>query len=215
MKSGFVFEKNRVARYILIVTLFILLMVNWNSYRMYQVIDRWNSVNLSIVLTLVLFLVSDIKKLIKDKFFLIVVFNNVLAIVNMTIVGTGYYEMFLLYCLTLGIYLSGKLVFRRREVLIMSAFIAFFFFYWTVDVKGYYKGYSINYGGLVLITGFIFTLFILEYFRYQILHERYKAALFHFIKEHPYIITAVEILMFLVAYSIISWYRSRTAFFHL
>ena len=215
MKSGFVFEKNRVARYILIVTLFILLMVNWNSYRMYQVIDRWNPVNLSIVLTLVLFLVSDIKKLIKDKFFLIVVFINVLAIVNMTIVGTGYYEMFSLYCLTLGIYLSGKLVFRRREVLIMSAFIAFFFFYWTVDVKGYYKGYSINYGGLVLITGFIFTLFILEYFRYQILHERYKAALFHFIKEHPYIITAVEILMFLVAYSIISWYRSRTAFFSL
>ena len=93
MKSGFVFEKNRVARYILIVTLFILLMVNWNSYRMYQVIDRWNPVNLSIVLTLVLFLVSDIKKLIKDKFFLIVVFINVLAIVNMTIVGTGYYEI--------------------------------------------------------------------------------------------------------------------------
>ena len=207
MKCGIVFEKNRVERNILIVRLFILLMVNWNSYRMYQVIDRWNPVNLSIVLTLVLFLVSDIKKLIKDKFFLIVVFINVLAIVNMTIVGTGYYEMFSLYCLTLGIYLSGKLVFRRREVLIMSAFIAFFFFYWTVDVKGYYKGYSINYGGLVLITGFIFTLFILEYFRYQILHERYKGVLFHFIKEHPYIITSVEILMFLIAYSIISWYR--------
>ena len=135
MKSGFVFEKNRVARYILIVTLFILLMVNWNSYRMYQVIDRWNPVNLSIVLTVVLFLVSDLRKLIKDKFFLIVVFINVLAIVNMTIVGTGYYEMFLLYCLTLGIYLSGKLVFRRREVLIMSAFIGFFLCYCRVDVN--------------------------------------------------------------------------------
>ena len=208
-------KKNKIARCILIIDLFILLMANWNSYRMYQALDRWNPVNLSVVLTVVLFLVSDLRKLIKDKFFLIVLFINVLAVINMSIVGTGYYEMLSLYCLTLGIYLSGKLVFRRREVLIMASFISFFFFYWTVDVKGYYKGYSINYGGLVLITGFIFTLFILEYFRYQILHERYKGCFFQFIKEHPYIITSIEVLMFLLAYSIISWYRSRTAFFSL
>ena len=102
-------KKNKIARCILIIDLFILLMANWNSYRMYQALDRWNPVNLSVVLTVVLFLVSDLRKLIKDKFFLIVLFINVLAVINMSIVGTGYYEMFSLYCLTLGIYLSGNL----------------------------------------------------------------------------------------------------------
>ena len=32
--------------------------------------------------------------------------------------------------------------------------IAGFFIYWTIDVKGYYNGYSIYYGGLVLLPGF-------------------------------------------------------------
>ena len=73
----------------------------------------------------------------------------------------------------------------------------------------------IKLGGLVLISGFIFVVFLIEYLRYQILTGGMSGKIWEFIKVYPYLITAVEIFMFLWAYNIISWYRSRTAFFAL
>lgn len=208
-------DKNKLARYIVIATLFFLLMANWNFHRLYLAFEKWNPVIMAAALTIVLALICDIRNLAKDKMFWFVVAINLMAMVNLLIVGTGIYVIVPLYCLTLALYLAGKIKFEKKEVLVVTTLMAFFFFYWTFDVKGYFKGYTINYGGLVLITGFIFVIFLLEYLRHQILIGAYKGKVFGFVREYPYIITAIEVFMFLWGYNIISWYRSRTAFFSL
>lgn len=208
-------EKNKYARYLIIGTLFFLLMANWNFHKLNVMFDKWNSVIMAAVLTIALALVCDFKDIIKDKLLWLVLLVNMVAVANILVLGSGVYVIVPLYCLTLGLYIAPKLKFDKKEVLLTAILMAFFFFYWTFDVKGYFKGYTINYGGLVLISGFIFVVFLIEYLRYQILTGGMSGKIWEFIKVYPYLITAVEIFMFLWAYNIISWYRSRTAFFAL
>lgn len=208
-------NREQIGKNIIFVLLFFLLMANWNFHRLNVMMDKWNPLITAVFMSVSLVLICDIRELVKDKLIWLIVAINVVSFICMTIVGTGYYKIISLYCLTLGLYLATKLTLNKKDVLAIAIFMASFFFYWTFDVKGYFKGYSINYGGLVLISGFVFVAFLLEYVRYLILSEKFTGKVFGFIKEYPYIITAVEMFMFLWAYNIISWYRSRTAFFSL
>lgn len=209
------FDRKKIANIVLIVSLFCLMMANWNVYRLYQIMESLNAKIAAVVLVAVLLLVCDVKDLIKDKLFYLVVVINIIAVINLFILKTGFYEIFPIFDLTLALYLSQKIKFSKVEMLITSVMIGAFFFYWTFDVKGYFKGYSINYGGLVLIAGFIFVIYLIEYLRSLILKYSGENKAVLFIKKYPYIVTAVEIFMFLWGYNIISWYRSRTAFFAL
>ena len=159
-------NKIKYSKKLVLLTLFILLTLNWNFYSIQVKIDKWNPLIMAVALTIALLLICDIKTIIRDKWFILIILINAIAFINMTVLGTGYYSMLPLYCISLGVYLSDKIKFGKRDILLSALFIAFFFFYWTVDVKGYFKGYTINYGGLVLVSGFIFAIFTIEYFWY-------------------------------------------------
>lgn len=159
-------NKIKYSKNLVLLTLFILLTLNWNFYSIQVKIDKWNPLIMAVALTIALLLICDIKTIIRDKWFILIILINAIAFINMTVLGTGYYSMLPLYCISLGVYLSDKIKFGKRDILLSALFIAFFFFYWTVDVKGYFKGYTINYGGLVLVSGFIFAIFTIEYFWY-------------------------------------------------
>lgn len=204
--------REKIANILLIVTVFCLLMADWNVYSLYTKMESLNAKIAAVILVIILLLVCNVKDLLKDKWFYLVIVINVISVIDMSILKTGFYEIFPIFCITMVLYLSDKISFSKKEIIISSCLFAFFFFYWTFDVKGYFKGYSINYGGLVLISGFIFVFVIIEYLRYLIANYSGNNSVVLFINKYSYLITALELAMFLWAYNIISWYRSRTAF---
>ncbi len=128
---------------------------------------------------------------------------DLLALVHLFLVGSDKGAILIAADFLLILYLANKVVFSDRLLLISAGFTGFFFFYWTVDVKGYFKGYNTNFGGLVLITGFLFTMLLMEYGKDYLKNQKQW-------KYQKYL-WIVEVLLFFLAYKIIAWYRSRCA----
>ena len=205
----------RTGNIILYVSVVLLLVANWNSFKLYETMKSMNAKIAAFVLFIVFLCVCDLKEVIKDKLFYLTVIINAIAVINLFVLGTGKYAIFPIFDLTMTLYLIDKIKLTKAELLISASFFAAFFIYWTIDVKGYFKGYSINYGGLVLIAGFVFLIFLEEYLKYVINKYNGDNIAVLFIKKYSYIVTTLEILTFALGYKIISWYRSRTAFFAL
>lgn len=201
-------NKNNIGSIAFILGLFVMLMLNLNTYSLYLKMERYNYILAAVILTVAFVCYSDIKTLMKDKFFWLVVLIDFIAVVLTFISGTGLFSILPVYSLTLILYLCNRISFSKKNFALMVAFCAFFFIYWTLDVKGYYKGYSINFGGMVLLYGFIFLIAFIEYLKYLVL---YKSEKLLFLKKYPYYIDIVEALLFLWAYKSMSFYRSRTA----
>lgn len=204
-------KKNQIGNYIFIAGLFVILMLNLNTYEMYMKVSYYNYLIASAVITAVFICYTDIKTILKDKLFLCVGVINVITIINLLIVGTGIMSFFVVYSFTVGMYLTTKVLFDKKQMYILTGMIAFFFVYWTIDVKGYFKGYSINFGGLVLISGFIFLILATEYIKYVLFSSTSEKKTIKYIKKYPFYYTFFEVVLFVIAYNIISWYRSRTA----
>lgn len=208
-------RRARTGNIILLISAVILLMANWNTFTLYETMKSMNAKIMAFVLIIVFLCVCDLKEVIKDKLFYLMIAINVISIVNLLVLGTGKYAIFPIFDFTMTLYLVDKIKLKKSEILISAALFAVFFIYWTIDVKGYFKGYSINYGGLVLIGGFIFLIFLEEYVKYFVSKYNGTNAVVLFIQKYLYIITIIEMLTFALGYKIMSWYRSRTAFFAL
>ena len=176
----------------------------WNEIKWYDFVAPLGTVVSFVALVAVILCYVDINKLIRDKQAYIVLAGCVVAFVNILIVHSGLGAFFTAADVLLSLYLADKIIMPRKMLIWTGLYLAFFFFYWTFDVKGYFKGYNTNYGGLVLITGFVFTVIIIT-----LLRERYVAS---GNKAASIAMVLLLIYMFAWGYNIISWYRARCAF---
>lgn len=209
MKEKIVKNKNRLGSWILLIGIFIILMLNLNQYEVYQGLMKLSYVLTAVLLIAVFLCVVDWKETIKDKAFYLLVTINVLGLIFMMASKTGMLAYIPLFSLSIGLYTSDKIRFSKLQWVVVTVLCAAFFVYWTIDVKGYYKGYSINFGGLVLLLGFVFLILGFEYIKWIELCKQHAKRLF--LKKYPYYLIFIEILLFIWAYKIMSWYRSRTA----
>lgn len=197
-----------IGNWVVIGGLFLELMLNLNTYDLYQKMTYINYVLAAAVMTVAFICYIDFKNIIKDKQLLFVVLTDIIALICMALSRTGFLAFLPLFILTMNLYLSDKVVLTKWQWMFTSILCGIFFVYWTIDVKGYFKGYSINFGGLVLLYGFIFVIGLVEYLKWYILCRSNRLS---FLKKYPYYIVLFEILLFAWAYKIMSWYRSRTA----
>lgn len=174
----------------------------WNEYRWYEAVVPYATLISFVFLTVTFFCYVPVKKAVYDRYFLMVAAACAVAAVNLFIVNSGKGAWLTAADVLLVVYLADKVRLSRTFTGLFIVYTGFYFFYWTYDVKGYFKGYNTNYGGLVLITGFVFAVTGLIG-----LHEilkRSEAAgarfLFGFI-----------LFMFAWGYNIIAWYRARCA----
>ena len=195
---------------IFLIGMFAILMANWNSYSLFQKVEHYNAPVFSALLIILLICNIDIKSLIKDKIFYLIIAINIISIVNLLVLKTSLYTEIIIFDITLTLFLADKIKFAKNEILTGTAIIAIFFIYWTIDVKGYFKGYSINLGGEILITGLMFLVFLVEvmaaYLTDKLKDDNLTAKI-------PVIVILIETVIAIVGYKIISYYRSRTAFF--
>ena len=183
--------------------LLILTLGCWNEYSWYEVMAPLGTLISFVCLSVTLLCYEDIRTLVRDKIFILMIVADVVTLAHLFIVGSGK-GAFLTVCdLLLVLYLTEKIVFGRKLRLFLMLYQAFYFFYWTVDVKGYFKGYNTNYGGLVLITGFVFAVMAVFCLRDE-LERRGKRKL-------SYASYVLLIALIAVGYNIIAWYRARCA----
>lgn len=144
----------------------------WNMYDWYLALNPYGTLIAGIALSVTFFAYVDIKDAIKDPVFYLMVIVDAATLLNLFLVQSRYGALLTVFDLALMLYLVNIVIFSDRQMILISAFLGFFFFYWTFDVKGYFKGYNTNYGGLVLMTGFIFFFVAFMYLRKYVANRR-------------------------------------------
>ena len=187
----------------LMAAVFILTTAEWHLYEWYEAVTRYGTVIAGIGLVITLFCYLDVKEMLRDPAFYLMAGADVVALINLFIIGSNKGAILTAAEFLLILYLVNKIELSDRQVIICMCYLGAFFVYWTVDVKGYFKGYNTNYGGLVLITGFFFAVYAIEYLRYYLTEVKGN-------KNGRWLL-ALTIFFFAWGYNIIAWYRSRCA----
>lgn len=195
-------KRQNIGNIILMIAIFAITTLEWHFSAWYALFTPYGTLITFVALVAATLCYVDIKDMVKDPVFWLIAGTSAIALMNLFIIGSN--KGCILVVLDMGIvlYLANKIRLTKKQTFIVLGYIAFFFFYWTIDVKGYFKGYNTNYGGLILITGFACLMIISEYIT-------------NYLREHPgkfnklYII--VELFFIALAFNIIAWYRSRTA----
>lgn len=218
-------KRRKIGSWSLLAGIFALTTAYFHFYSWYSLLAPYGTLTAAVFLIVTFFCYVDIDYALKDPAFYLMVFADLLALVNLFLIGSHKGAILTIADFLLILYLANKVRLTEREILISSLYVGFFFIYWTIDVKGYFKGYNTNYGGLVLISGFVFLIFAVEYLYYDRLYR--KPDIFsgqnsslesrEFTpdarrrKTIVVITRCVEVVLFYIAFRIIAWYRSRCA----
>lgn len=195
-------NKKNIGNYAIIFGILLITTLEWHFYDMYQTFTRYGTLITFVCLFVTFLCYVDLKDALKDPVFYLMAGTDVIALINLFLIGSNKGALLIVVDFMMILYLANKVVFTNRQIYFILCYVAIFFFYWTVDVKGYFKGYNTNYGGLILITGFAMLNIMLEYYKEKLRTGQAK---------HPVIFVLVMLFLFALAFNIISWYRSRTA----
>lgn len=174
----------------------------WNEYSWYEAVVPYATLISLVFLAVTLVCYVPGKDAVHDPGFWLVAAGSAIALINIFVTGSGKGAWLTATDVLIVAYLAGKVKLSRKAVWFVLIYTGFYFFYWTFDVKGYFKGYNTNYGGLVLITGFVFAITGMIAFYEELKKTEKGGAAFLF---------AFLIFMFAWGYNIIAWYRSRCA----
>ena len=175
----------------------------WTEHAWYELLVPYATLVSMGFLAAVVLCYVNLRDLIRDRDMWLVATGTVIAGINLVLTGSGKGAGLTAADVLLVLYLADKIRFSRYQTWFLCAYTGFYFYYWTFDVKGYFKGYNTNYGGLVLISGFVFAVTGLLIFRKELwdVGEK-KGARF---------LTGFILFMFAWGYNIIAWYRARVA----
>ncbi len=196
-------RRTAVGNAAIITSVFVLTTLYWHFYSWYQVLAPYGTLIATAGLVVALFCYVDVAEMIRDPAFLLMAAADTVALINLFMIGSGKGAFLTVFDFLMILYLANKITLSGKWALISAGYIGFFFIYWTVDVKGYFKGYNTNYGGLILITGFFFVIYLMEYLRNYLIGVKGK--------EKAKWLILVNLLIFFWGYKIIAWYRSRCA----
>lgn len=191
-----------IANYILIGALLLISTLEWHFAEWYETFTPYGTLIMFVALSATLLLYVKISSLIKDPVFWLICGTVIFAGINLLILNSNKGCILVVADMSLVLYLSNKVRFTKSQMHFILSYLAFFFFYWTVDVKGYFKGYNTNYGALILITGFACLMVLSEIFTDYLRGKNDKKG---------YLYAVPELFFIALAFNIISWYRSRAA----
>jgi len=195
-------KRRRIGNISIFTAVFILVNACWHFYSWYTFTAPYMTLIAFFALAVCFFAYVDLKDALHDYAFWLMAACDLVALINLFIIGSNKGAILIVVDFMLILYLANKIILDKKEFIITGVFIGFFYYYWTFDVKGYFKGYNTNFGGLVLITGFVFAIIMFEYLRKHLIDTNSKYAKW---------LLVPEIFMFAWGYNIIAWYRSRCA----
>lgn len=211
MKISKAIQKNRIiiGNAILLLTMLYIMVSEWNFYEWYCKFSIVNYYIMSLGVGLAIMFQFK-KSYIKEPTTII----SISILLFTLVVAHNSINSILLICFVFSIsacfILCNKIYLRKMESIIALILISFFFIYWTVDVKGYFKGYDTAYGAMILLSGFMALIIVVEYVRFLI-----KEHAFNTVKckkdIQPMLCTTiwvVEIVIMIIGIRIMLWYQS-------
>lgn len=206
MTQGQTISQNRktAGAILLLSAIFVMTAAEWNVYEWYEAVTPYGTLFASAVLLACFFCVTNWKDALKDPVFYLMVGTDLLALLNLVLVHSHFGAILTIADFMLICYLANKMIIPKKLFVIAAALPAFYFFYWTIDVKGYFKGYNTNYGGLILIAGFAFLMILVQALR-EVLAKKDSY------KVWKWVLLVLQLFFFALSYNIIAWYRSRCA----
>lgn len=199
-------KRLNIANYILIATLLLITTLEWHFAEWYGLFTPYGTLIMFVGLLAAALLYVDFKNIFRDPVVWLLAGTSAFALLNIIRIRSGVGCLLVVLNMSLMLYLANKVRLTKNQTYAVLIYLAIFFFYWTIDVKGYFKGYNTNYGGLILITGFgalmVLSEFITDYFR-KIKNEKKG--------KWGYAYVVLELFFIALAFNIISWYRSRAA----
>ncbi len=200
-------EKRKKAGYfILFAAIFIMTAAEWNVYEWYTAVSPYGTLFSSAALIACFFCCVNVKDAVKDPVFYLMAAAVVIALINLFLVNSHLGAILTVADFLLICYLANKMIVQKPFFIVSAALPAFYFFYWTIDVKGYFKGYNTNYGGLILIGGFAFLMILMQYLREYFRENQTEK--YRIIK---WVLLILQLFFIALGYNIIAWYRSRCA----
>lgn len=204
-------KRNTIGNILVIAALFLVTNIEWNYFNVYLHFAPYDIFALIIVLALAS-LCYFRKEDLKSKP-LIISFGLALIVSVLGMVVTHSKQVaFYLVIVFLVAYLASKIKFGKWQSILISCWMGLFFFYWTFDVKGYFKGYDVYYGSIILFTGFIFTFVVIEYLKFCVKSYTGDNRFLKFLSKHDYLIGCFQIVLIIWAFFIMKWYQSLRAF---
>ena len=194
---------NTAGSVILMAAIVLQTILLWNEYSWYEIFAPLGTlITLVFLIAAFLCFVSP-KEALSDPYFFVTAAGILIAGINILVIGSGKGALLTAADVLIVVYIADKVKLSLKAIWFACVYIGFYFFYWTFDVKGYFKGYNTNYGGLVLITGFVFAVTGIVFARERLKGTEKAAARF---------MLALILFMFAWGYNIIAWYRARCAF---
>lgn len=200
-------DKKRIGNIILFLTLLYIMMSEWNFYEWYL---KFSPINLyymggGLIFSLLLYIEKGWER---KPIVWIALVCDVMALVVAAISVAPIMLFCFVFSVSTSFILCEEVQFSKRQFILVMVLIGIFFVYWTVDVKGYFKGYDVSYGALILLCGFMACIYILEYLRF-ILNKKNEN--FIVIGNKSNAIVLVELVAIVIGIKIILWYQSTHA----
>ncbi|MBP5384616.1 MAG: O-antigen ligase family protein [Lachnospiraceae bacterium] len=199
-------KRKNAGAILLLAAIFIMTAAEWNLYTWYEAVTPYGTLFASVMLAGCFLCCVNLKDALRDPVFYLMVCTDILALINLFLAHSHYGAILTIADLMLICYLANKMVVPTWLFPYAAALPAFYFFYWTVDVKGYFKGYNTNYGGLILITGFACLMILMQHIR-EYLKEKKPDSY----GTWKWILFILQLFFLALGYNIIAWYRSRCA----
>ena len=158
-------KRKNAAAILLLLSIVIMTAAEWNFYTWYEAVTPYGTLFASVMLMACFFCLTNVRDALHDPVFWLMAVTDAIALLNLFLIRSHFGAILTIADFMLICYLSNKLVIPKKLFVWSLVLVAFFFFYWTIDVKGYFKGYNTNYGGLILISGFCFLMILVEYIR--------------------------------------------------
>lgn len=155
-------KREQIGTVSILTALFIIIAGSWFYKPLQEITAVYATLITALALGIAFLCYVDLKKAFREPAFYLMLFADVLTLVNLFVVDSGKGALLTVVDLLLVLFLIDKVVVGRVQILVVCAVELAFFFYWTLTPKGYYQGFNINYGGLVLLTGLLFGMILLE-----------------------------------------------------
>ncbi len=203
-------KRKNAAAILLLLAIFIMTVAEWNFYTWYEAVTPYGTLFATLMLMACFFCTVNVRDALRDPVFYLMAVTDVIALINLFLVHSHFGAILTIADFMLICYLANKLVIPEKLFPVALILVAVYFIYWTIDVKGYFKGYNTNYGGLILISGFCFLMILVKYVRIRLREQKKEK---HKAWKRIMIVSLIvlQVFFFALGYNIIAWYRSRCA----
>lgn len=196
-------HKTQIGTISIFVVLYLIIPMSWIKHSVYEATSPFGTLLTGVAFMIAFLCYTDLKKIFKDPVFYLMIVADVLALINLFLIQSNKGAFLTVVDVMLALYLADKLEVTNKQMIALCIVEFFFFWYWTFTPKGYYQGFNINYGGLVLLSGLMFGMIFLEWCKRKSYVDREK------LKQRIFLV--LQIVVMLVGYKIISYYLSRCA----